>query len=106
MRKDHFEITRAINDMEVPDFIKLGQALGLSYPKLKRMTDMPADMVSAWLRQEDDVIGRTGDPTWRTLANALDSIDQLGIAKKIRKEQQIPMENLSPGNNYASEKGT
>ena len=66
------------------DIIKLGEHLGLSRPKLLRMKDMPGDMVAAWLRQEDHVITKTGTPTWRTLADALDVINQRGVAEVIR----------------------
>ena len=85
----HFEITRFIHEMEVADLIWLGQALGLSRPKLQKMRDMPGDMIAAWLRQEDHVIEKTGDPTWRKLADALQSINQAGIAGKIREAKNI-----------------
>ena len=72
------------------DLIALGQVLGLFRHKLKRMNDMPGDMVAAWLRQEDRVISETGDPTWRVLADACDKVDQGGFAKKIRNKHNIP----------------
>ena len=92
---DHLDITLSIKEMENDDLIKLGEALGLSRPNLRRMKDMPGDMVAAWLRQQDDVIHKTGDPTWRKLANALDRIDQNGVAKKIRIAHNIPQPEIS-----------
>ena len=80
---DHYEITKLIYDLPSGEVIKLGEALGLGYPKLEKMKNLHHDMVAAWLRQEDDVIERCGDPTWKSLAKALNEIGQCGKAKKI-----------------------
>ena len=86
---DCFKITRFINELENEVIIELGQALGLSRSKLRRMRNMPGDMVAAWLCQEDNVIRTSGDPTWPTLATALDSIGQGGTAMTIRRAHKI-----------------
>ena len=43
----------------------------MSYSKLRKMTEYPDDMVAAWLRREDFVRSMSGEPTWRTLVEAL-----------------------------------
>ena len=78
----------------------MGGALGLSHPRLTRMTQLPSEMVASWLNEQDDVLSRSGKPTWNRLADALKEIGQTGIAVKIRQtkcpstadgvQQQIP----------------
>ena len=68
--------------------IQLGLALGLSYRKLQNMKQYPDDMVDAWLRKEDDVLKKSGAPTWRLLIAALREIQQEGIAQDIEKMAQ------------------
>ena len=86
--KDHFEITQCLADLPNEILIYLGGALGLRHTKVEKMRNLPADMVAAWLRKEDDVL-KHGKPTWRILANALKSpgIGQNGIADKILNSQ-------------------
>ena len=61
----------------------MGGALGLYYSKLRKMTKYPDDMVAAWLRREDSVMSMTGEPTWRTLVEALRRVGQEGTARDI-----------------------
>jgi hypothetical protein len=51
------------------------------------MTKYPDDMVAAWLRSEDNVMSMSGEPTWRTLVEALRKVRQEGIAKNIEKAE-------------------
>ena len=46
------------------------------------------DVLTAWLRKQDDV-GKKGVPSWATLATALEDqqLRQNGIVSKIRKER-------------------
>ena len=78
----HFKVSQCLRDLPDDALISLGGALGLSFPKLKRMRDVPSEMVAAWLRKEDNVLEH-GKPTRRLLANALKSIGQNGIANSI-----------------------
>lgn len=78
---NHHEVCTVIKMLDNKQLILLGSALGLRYPSLKKMQDLQMDMVAAWLRREDNV---TRVPTWRALAEALDSIGQSGCAKDIR----------------------
>ena len=42
------------------------------------------DMVSDWLKMQDDVMMETGEPTWNSLIEALEKIGQKTIAKIIK----------------------
>ena len=66
---------------------QLGLALGLHYPTLKRMESMPDDLIHAWLLRQDSVTERSGEPTYSTLAKALEDIGQVGIAQDVRNQK-------------------
>ena len=72
--------------MECEQIRELGGALGLNHSKLKRMKELPADMVAAWLREEDYVFSISGHPTWSTLRKALEDMGQTGIAAEIHAD--------------------
>ena len=61
----------------------LGQALGLHYQKLQRMTNVLKEMVAAWLREEDDVPTVSGTPIKKSLSQALMKIGQTGMALRL-----------------------
>ena len=84
--KHHFELSELLQDIPNRDLINLGVALGLSYPKLKRISSssLPSEMVAAWLRKEDRVI-HIGKPSSKFLENALRKIGQTGIAVKVQQ---------------------
>ena len=42
------------------------------------------DMVSDWLKMQDDVMMETGEPTWNSLIEALEKIGQKTIAEIIK----------------------
>lgn len=92
---DHYTITLHLTTLETKACIKLGGALGLLQHSLKKMDDMPGDMVAAWLRQEGNVINTTGAPTWNILAAKLDEIEQGGIAQNIRTIYGLPQPKAS-----------
>ena len=67
---------------------ELGGELGLNIFNLEKMQRLPGDMVKAWLRKENKVTEKCGDPlTWETLVKVLDKIEQTGIADEIRKDK-------------------
>ena len=71
---------------------RVGGALGLTYDVLEKMKALPDDMVAAWLRREDFVVNMSGEPTWRTLVEALRKVGQEGTARDIiEKEESIAM---------------
>lgn len=70
--------------------INLGSALGLSFHKLQRLKhqdNLCYSIVSSWLREEGNVLERSGKPSWESLAAALERIGQNGIMRKILKER-------------------
>ena len=83
LNSDHFKVTQCLQNLDNDHICTVGGALGLSYSKLRKMTKFPDDMVAAWLRKEDHVMSMSGEPTWRTLAEALRKVGQGGIAGDI-----------------------
>lgn len=83
--------------MENEQIKRLGGALGLYRHTLNRMTDLPADMVSAWLREEDGA----RNPTYGSLVEALKMIDQNGIANTI--ERGSPRPKVQPESSKSSQ---
>ena len=58
----------------------VGRALGLiNTYKMKKQEEM----VAAWLRREDVVMSMSGEPTWRTLIQALRKVGQEETASAI-----------------------
>ena len=82
--EDHFEVTEFLRKLDKNDLIRLGGALGLSYSKLKEMERLREDMVAAWLNEEDFVSEKSGEPSWKSLKEALKKIGQTGLADNIR----------------------
>ena len=87
---DHHDIIcQEINNLSQKELISLGGALGLLYPRLKQMTPLPEEMVAAWLSKEDNVLKRTGQPTWRSLADALKRTGHADLAEKILTKRRL-----------------
>ena len=83
-----FEITQYLNDLSNEQLINLGGALGLGFPTLQRMKDLPSEMVAAWLLRQENVLERSGEPTYERLAKALAKIGQNGLAKDVREQKR------------------
>ena len=77
-----------LHQMDQPQIHLLGGELGLIVFNLEKMQNLPDDMVKAWLRKEDNVKKKSGDPlTWNILVKALQTIGQDGIADDILREK-------------------
>ena len=87
--KDHFDVTQYLADLESAQILRLGGALGLHYPNLKKMQTPLEDMVEAWLRKDDSVLERSGPPTWKNLVKALEMTGNAGIAEKIKEDMKL-----------------
>ena len=86
--KDWATICRYLRKMTRPQIQQLGGELGLSVFNLQMMLNLPGDMVTAWLRKQDHVKEKSGDPlTWKALVDALKRIGQQGIADNIFKDK-------------------
>jgi len=92
--KDFFNITNYLIVMEKAHVYHLGLVLGLNHHKLRaKMEDSKTfldDVISAWLRKEDQVMER-GEPSWRVLISALKHrrVGQTGIASNIAKDKGL-----------------
>ena len=47
------------------------------------MNNILDDMTAAWLNKEDNVLEKSGEPTWSRLVEALEKIEQKGVAEDI-----------------------
>ena len=84
---DHFEVKSSLKNLDSDKLRDLGGALGLFYPNLRRMTNILDDMTAAWLNKEDDILDKSGEPTWSRLVEALEKIGQKGVAEDIINER-------------------
>ena len=82
---DHFVVKRSLKDLGNAELMNLGGALGLQYPSLQRMSSLMNEVVAAWLSEKDHVLTVSGPPSWGSLAQALENIDQHGLARRIRE---------------------
>ena len=82
--KDMDEICEFLKNLLDKDARKLGLALGLLFPTLQRMTNLPDDMIHAWLSGQSEKDNRT----WGDLIAALKRNGQFGIAKEIEKSSK------------------
>lgn len=85
--QDFHSVCQFLRNLKRNHVIELGLKLGLYYPTLEKMNDVPTEMVAAWLNRQDNVLGQSGEPTWRGLADALEMIGHTGIANDIRKSK-------------------
>ena len=51
------------------------------------MKSLPNEMVAAWLRREEGILRRSGEPTYERLAEALEEMEQNGLAKDVREQK-------------------
>ena len=84
---DHFKVTSYLLRLDDCQICYLGGALGLAYDILDKMKALPEEMVAAWLRREDFVMSMSGEPTWRTLVEALRKVGQEGTARDIEAKE-------------------
>ena len=84
---DSFKVINHLQNLDNDQIIDVGGALGLSFNKLRKMTKYSDDMVAAWLRREDFVMNMSGEPTWRTLVEALRKVGQEGTARDIEEAE-------------------
>ena len=83
----HAQITNSLKQLRNKELVKVGLRLGLHYATLERMSPetLLDDMVHAWLRKDDDVLGASGEPTWESLSIALCDCGHRGIASDIKR---------------------
>ena len=76
-----------IKDLEVGQIINLGVSLGLSDKTVTsaKSKDIPSRMVTAWLSRKDNVMETSGNPSWKSLKDALLKIEVIDVANMIMK---------------------
>ena len=90
-------VPKYLHNIPDEDLVALGHTLGLRYNKLRRFKSTEnfcLNLVSAWLREEDEVSERSGKPSWESLAKALEEIGQNGKARTIRDDNIIANHQL------------
>ena len=90
---EFMEITSYLWQLEKTHIYHLGLVLGLSKHRMKDLKDSYTfldDVISSWLRQEDQV-QCVGEPSWKILVEALkhERVEQNGIACKIAKDKGL-----------------
>ena len=93
---DHFDVKMSLDKLGPHQLTDLGGALGLSYPKMMRMPNILDDVSTAWLNREDQVLEKSGEPTWSRLVDALEKIGQRGIAEDIRNNKSCGKTDINP----------
>ena len=81
---DHFCVCQFLKNVSKEDVQRLGEALGLSYPAVRKMSFFPDEMVAAWLNRQDLVLQHSGEPTWNALGDALRKIGHTGLAEDLK----------------------
>ena len=67
--------------------------LGLSYQTVQGMgngDDFLSQIIAAWLKQQDNVLRQSGEPTWNILADKLEEIGCTEIAADVRRKDEGP----------------
>ena len=52
--------------------------------------DLLSQIVAAWLKKQDNVLGQSGEPTWSILSDKLEEIECSEIAADIRRKHDGP----------------
>lgn len=83
----HFMAKRVLKSLSTVEVVNVGEKLGLNYFRLETMKDETflGDMLSCWLREDDNVHATSGSPSWESLAKALEETGFSSMAEDIRK---------------------
>ena len=88
LNTDHYKIASYLRRLDDHQIRCVGGALGLAFSTLDKIKDVPSETAAAWLRREDYVMAVSGEPTWRSLVNALRKEGQEGTARDIEDKQK------------------
>ena len=84
------EVTSYLRKLDNVKLYDLAGELGLNVTDLRNrvsVDSLPRVLCERWLREDDDVQTRSGDPSWSSLAKAMRRIGANGLARKIEKEK-------------------
>lgn len=86
--KSHYKITPYLKTIKTEDLVDLGAALGLNRVKLKNThpNELVGELISSWIRKDNEVLSVSGEPTWRVLAKKLKEVGKNGVAQDIQKD--------------------
>ena len=84
----HQQVVGYLQEIGTDKLIDLGLTLGLSRMDLKRSLpkELVGDLVTSWIRRDNDVLDVSGAPTWRSLAKALLRVKLTGISLDIQRD--------------------
>lgn len=104
---DVFEVCEYLHGLDKRSMFSLGLCLGLSYAKVENMLQSQTyreDIVAAWIQRQDQVLKKTGAPTWQTLVKALENpqVGQGGIASDISRDKNIHTSSSTETGTYIS----
>ena len=84
----HYKVASYLRKLDDRQIRYVGGALGLAFSTLDKMKDVPSEVAAAWLIRQDNVTTVSGEPTWRSLVNALRKEGQEGTATDIEEKQK------------------
>ena len=87
LNTDHYKVSSYLRRLDDRQIRYVGGALGLAFSTLDKMKDVPSEVAAAWLLRQDNVTTLSGEPTWRSLVNALRKEGQEGTARDIENEK-------------------
>lgn len=92
----HIDVLHYLKEIgDVNALIELGQTLGLGRAPLtlreSSSQTLTGYLIDGWIRRDYNVLERTGEPTWRSLAKALVDIGMNGISRDIQKDHQFSL---------------
>ncbi len=78
------------NNLQRQEVIDVGVSLGLNKVKLSNFEGekVLGEMITMWLRKDNKVEERSGQPTIKSLVNALEQND-IGVANDVKREYEL-----------------
>lgn len=75
----------------------MGQILGLRRATLLKYNQqlLAGELIECWLRRDYRVLEESGEPTWHSLATALNKIGLNGVSQDIVKAEQVGQPGLA-----------
>ena len=88
LNTDHYKVASYLRKLDDRHIRYVGGALSLAFSTLDKMKEVPSEVAAAWLLRQDNVMTLSGEPTWRTLVNALRKEGQEGTARDIEEKER------------------
>ena len=88
LNTDHYKVASYLRRLDACQIHYVGGALGLAFSTLDKMKEVASEVAAAWLLRQDNVTTLSGEPTWRSLVNALRKEGQEGTARDIEENEK------------------